>query len=259
MGFKVDENGVVHVDETSHSFANTTVEKNPTLATTKCKRNRLEVYSLLLRTKNKTDKREIGDNCPLIYALKSKEGLSVTYKSFKSLVAPLNDIISKLITEFEAKQIAYDAIIPMPSSHNISNILANKLSKELGVPIETELFRKSNAEDIEVQIANPASKALKIPHSAKVNIMNAVKKARDTGNNFSMSDVKTNFRAFIKPLTLNNLEGSHSYRSVLLVDDLFATGSTLIQAKDELLGGRVCEEVRSVVLFSPLNGRIKRK
>lgn len=258
MGFRVDGNRVVHVDDGSHSFADTTIGKNPTVAKTQCQQNKLEVYSLLLRTKNKTDKRDVGDNCPLIYALKSKEGLSVTYNSFKPLVEPLNEIIKKLLVQFETKKIRYDVVIPMPSSHNISNVLANKLSKALGIPVNKELFRKSNIQDIEHQIVNPIAADSGITHAAKVNIMNAVRKAKDAGNNFSMSDVKTDFRTFLKPLTLNENK-IQEYRSVLLVDDLFATGSTLIQAKDELLSYGVCSEVRSVVLFSPLNGRIKKR
>lgn len=224
---------------------------------THCKNAPLEVCSLLFRTKNSTNKREVGDNCPLIYALKQKENLHVSYSSIKGLMPDLNRIIAKYIDNVSNSGDRFDAIVTVPSGHSIVSMLAKRLSKVLNVPVDDQMFRKANGNDIKQELLNDRFGDSQIPRGPRVQIMNAVSKANEENRAFSMSDVHTKNRNYISPLWISNAL-NRRYYSVLLVDDLFASGKTLIHAKNCLIADNVCTSVKAVCLFSPLNGKIKR-
>lgn len=79
--------------------------------------------------------------------------------------------------------------------------------------------------------------------------------ANDLGRNFSISDVPTPLRQHLDPLKINaSLIENGSY---LLVDDLFAVGATLLNAKEKMIGINSNINVLGAVLFSPYNNRIR--
>jgi hypothetical protein len=83
MEFVVNSDGLVFVAHDNKSHGDTRISSNPTSSMTHCKHHPLTVYSIFIRHKNKTNKRDTGDNCPLIYALKRKKilGLAITHLS----------------------------------------------------------------------------------------------------------------------------------------------------------------------------------
>jgi len=233
LGFVVSDSGSVLVDHSISSFGDTRISHNPTSATTLCQRNPLLVHSVFIRHGYKGN-RVPGDNCPLIYGLKKKEGLSVEYNAVKTLLPSLEGILNKFIREREDNNVSYDLIIPMPSSHSISKILARRTQRLFPqANLLLESFRKSNGDDIKQQLLQDSFGAKSIPHGASINIINAVNKANDSGNEFSLSDVNMNNRLFISPLT--QIQELPNVNSVLLIDDLYASGQTLITAKDCIL------------------------
>ncbi len=90
MGFRVDEKRIVHLEPDTNEFGDTRIEKNPTSTQTHCAQYPLIVHSLILRRAGKRTNKAIGDNCPLIYALKGRDGLSVTYSSVKPMIRLFN-------------------------------------------------------------------------------------------------------------------------------------------------------------------------
>jgi hypothetical protein len=251
LGFVVEANGLVRVEHNINNYGATTPNRNPTNAKTRCENNPLRVFSIFLRRSYGGAGKGKGDNCPFIYAVKGKQNLHVNYSSIKFLNHSMIDILKKFSEQQERDKIKYDLIIPMPSSHQISNILASRLSLYLpDSVIEPGLFRKSTSEDVRGQVEG-------IPHGARINIINAINKAVESNKNFSLSDVDTQNRKYIFPI--EKVAEMKSVKRVLLVDDLFATGTTLITAKNLIKASNPQVIVEAMCLFSPLDGRVRNK
>lgn len=257
MGFIVNPSGLVSVDHSINDFAETTLFRNPASATTKS-HPKMTVHSAFIRrarkqaSKTKGSAQVIGDNCPFIYAVKGKiPGLHINTQTIRDLVNPLNEILNKFIEQQAQNNVSYDLIVPMPSSHRISDILATRLSRKAKVTMNTSIFRKSTADDVTDMVNTDRD----IPHNAKLNIIAAINLAKQEGKSFSLGDVKTDYRHYIRPLSLHGR--IPVCEKVLLVDDLFASGRTLITARDELLSAKPGLRIDAFCLFSPLNNRIR--
>lgn len=249
MGFYIDKNNKVWADHATRDFGDTTADNNPTYDTTHCDAWPMRVTSVFKRFGFKGKGKSIGDNCPFIYGVKRKQGLSVGYRGIVPLVAPMTKILTRFAGECHDRLISFDAVVPMPSSHKITDILAKRAGRALGVPV-VELFRQVSSQDVRLAVGNSG-----FPHKAIVNILNAVNKADASGTAFSLSDVSTRYRHYVNPIA--RIACNAQFRSILLVDDLFATGQTLIAAKNALYSSiKGLETVESLCLFSPLNGRI---
>ncbi|MCP4323869.1 MAG: phosphoribosyltransferase [Alteromonadales bacterium] len=252
MGFVVN-NGLVSIDHTMDDFGITTPDRNPSSAVTLCKQNKMNVFSIFRRYGYRGSGKPIGDNCPFIYGLKGKRNLYVNKDSIRDLSIPMKIIISKLCNSHNELGKSYDLVIPMPSSHLIAKVLATRITRKFqGSVLLEDVFRKSTSEDIRVQINNK-----NIPHGAKTDIFNAIQKAESGNKAFSLSDVKTQNRIHIQPISMVN--SVNEYNNILLVDDLFATGRTLITAKDLLMKENKESCIDALCLFSPLNGNIRKK
>lgn len=254
MGFYITDENKVCIDHTIKDFGETTADRNPTYDFTQCQHRAMRITSVFKRYGYDGKGKPIGDNCPWIYGVKRKQNLIVSYSGVKPLVAPFQEIISKFATDCAQRGMQFDVIIPMPSSHRIASVLARRTSEALGkIPIEQGVFLKSTSQDVQNMVDGTD-----IPRGAKINIVNAISKAAESGKAFSLSDVKPIFRQYVSPVSL--VPGQYTWRNILLVDDLYATGQTLIAAKEALfrdLDG--LHNVESLCLFSPLNGRIRNK
>jgi hypothetical protein len=253
LGFFVNGDGLVSIDHTTDDFGVTTSDRNPSSAITLCEKNKMDVFSIFIRHGYSGSGKPVGDNCPFIYGLKGKRDLYVNKNSIRSLVVPMQEIINKIYNSHSENGKSYDLVIPMPSSHIIANVVARRMTRKFtGSILLNDIFRKSTSEDIRHQIGNK-----QIPRSAKIDIFNAINKAENSGKEFSLSDVKVINRTHIQPISI--IKRMSESKRILLVDDLFATGCTLITAKNLLM--EECNEssVDSLCLFSPLNGKISKR
>lgn len=251
MGFVVRKSGSVVVDHSTIDFGDTRIEKNPTSSKTLCRSNPLLVSSVIIRHGSKR-RRVVGDNCPFIYGLKKKQNLFVGYNAMKTLLPAIDGILGKYASNKNGNNVSFDLIIPMPSSHSISSILARRVQRHFpNSKLFTTAFRKSTSDDIEQQLDQNS-----FNHGARLNIMNAVNKAKESGEAFSLSDVKMDFRNLIAPLTQE--QALPEVNNILIVDDLFASGQTLVTAKNRIMEQLPHVNVEALCLFSPLNGRIRK-
>lgn len=136
----------VTIDHSHRHWLITTPEGNPTRERV----GNLTIYSMFRRQKapaslNRDRKqRKLGDNCPLIYALKGKEGLTTDFSSIKALSQSFNAILEAIA---QAEPDGYDLIVSMPSAHNISHIVGKRFSRYFNAPHFKDLLRKITVEE----------------------------------------------------------------------------------------------------------------
>lgn len=186
----------------------------------------------------------LGDNCPIIYALKGKQGLTTDLASIlllsRSFRIILDDIVSR---ETEG----YDAVISMPSSHPLSTMVATRFARKFSAPHLGNVFRKITVEE-----------ALTMLDRADIDVSDHKRLAFRIGKQlqsagfsgaFSLKDVPVGFRHIFTPLKINAGALTINASRVLLVDDLLATGTTMITAAELIRQNSPHASVCGVCLF----------
>ena len=254
MGFKVIGNLVI-VDHSMNHYAITT----PTKKRSPCsctKKNtgflNLSIYSIFYRSVIDRKLHKLGDNCPLLYALKGKQNLVVTKDSMKDLKVPFYQILEILKNEITDKYEKIDFIVPMPSKHNLSLQLARRLQRQFhqSIVLESLLIKKSNTEMSE-EVANSS-----IPSTDKHLILQRIKQADQRNKLFSVSDIPPPIRKYVHPIKLNGTQKVED-GVYIIVDDLISTACTLSSAQQVLILNSSDIKVLAISLFSPINNRIK--
>jgi hypothetical protein len=249
VGLIIDD-GLVIVDHDATDHLNTTRDGNPTQRTL----DELVVHSVYRRLKNSAkfskdrDQKMIGDNCPLIYAVKGSDGLSTNVASTKRLLEHTQSIIFDICEKIDGQ---VDGLVAMPSGFPLANWLAKRIQREMGLPIFTDVFRKSTKTE-----AAARAEALIPAHISGVdykerrNLRNAVKRVRKAeGNIYTAKLVRPALRAFFDPLQWQSLDCPNTHR-LLLVDDLLASGGTFLAAKSLLEAHGWVSTRHSVTWFS---------
>jgi adenine/guanine phosphoribosyltransferase-like PRPP-binding protein len=224
----------VIVDHDATEHLNTARDGNPT----QLKLDELVVHSVYKRLKNSAkfskdrQQKAIGDNCPLIYAVKGSDGLSTNVASTKRLLEHTQSIISDICEKIDGQ---VDGLVTMPSGFPLANWLAKRIQREMELPIFPGVFRKSTKTEaaaraealIPAQIAG-------VDREKRRQLINAVKRVRKTeGNIYTAKLVPPSLRTFFDPIQWQGLNCPNTHR-LLLVDDLLASGGTFLAAKSIL-------------------------
>src|SRR5262245_13716827 len=137
MGLILDGK-VVHVTNDHEELVDTSVAANPRLY----KVGRFEVYALLRRKKHDTFS---YDGNPLIYAIKDGFGYSIERTSAKLLIGNCYEILRKLPNLCD-----WDFVVPMPSSSDLTTILATRVERACkgAVKVDKSLFSKRTIGDV---------------------------------------------------------------------------------------------------------------
>jgi hypothetical protein len=253
LGFEVKENGHVSVNHDHNRFGHTDTNGNPSKAKSPCG---MTVHSIFKRLPHhsKAPKSEIkGDNCPLIYALKGLDGLHTTSSEIKKLIVPGKRIIQSFLSE---NQTDFDVILPMPSKHMISLILARRIHRLIpSSALVSDGLRKATVRQVYQQLESNYP-----GHNAFASISKQLKDMEgEVGLDglFSIKKIPTNLRRSISPVVLTKSIPEDASK-ILLVDDLFSSGATLFGARDLLERYIPNIQIESLCLFSPYRGKIKR-
>lgn len=196
-----------------------------------------KLFSVIKRNREQRVGNHKGDNCPILYAMKKTDDLTVTDNTMEQIYS----IAHNRISEYFSKSFNYEAIITMPSKHRIAYKLAKIISNIYNVPIYNNLFVKTTKEQALQSILDNKNLSAGTKQSLKIRLDNQI--------SFSIKNIPTIHRKDIQILKWNNI-GFEANR-VLLVDDIFSSGATLEQAK-ALLQQYKNVEVDALTLFSPL-------
>ncbi len=248
---------LVTVDHSIVDWMLTDVVGNPTLENfdglnvhVVFKRTLPDAKSRRLKRKTKSIR---GDNCPIIYALKGKDGLITNYTSIKLLSNSFNSITMDITKLYHTE---YDFIVPMPSSSPLSTIIATRLAKIFKAPICNDYFKKITIEDA-YKLLDRADLSVEDEKSLSYRLKKAKEEVGFFGS-LPMKSIPTKYRQAFPPLVYDKaMAGKFTDKKVLLVDDLLATGTTLKCARDLLVGNNRPELVKGICLIGSF-GKAKR-
>ena len=246
MGLVIEGSKVL-VDHGSKEHLVTTPEGNPKRYTLKNASGELEVFSVFTRLKASSRARKnragrmVGDNCPLIYALKGKEGLTTGYRSIRELLISGASIVSGFQPEGD------EVLVPAPSSHPLVGYLTRILSSELKLQIADSLLRKASVQSVlaDLEAAIDASPSYRV----RKELQNTVLKVQRQ-EVFALKDVPTTYRELIRPFEVGVGRLPDGQQRVVLVDDLVASGTSLIGAMSVLKDRYPDTQFRAITLFS---------
>lgn len=188
--------------------------------------------------------KETRDANPLIFALKGTEGFRIDLIEVMKFRQSFYPIVNKLIVGKSA-----DYVVPMPSSHNISWLLASRLSRKLGAELVDDFLVKSTFGSV---LASFNKAAVKRRDLRKINAaLHTMQQYPDTI--MSLKHIDPSIRRYFSPVEYNASSRLHQLDGrVILVDDLLATGTTLVAARDIVnMKGGICEE--AVCLLSGIH------
>lgn len=235
MGLDIIDNVVV-VNHSSKDHLYTGTYSNPS----KTIISGIDVFSVYRRKKSPgperrdRDLKRLGDNCPLIYALKGKQDLSVELSSIKRLMDFMPDILDKMVGELPDD---LTDIVTIPSAHPLAKTLAKRLGRRLFLPVRDDLLVKATC----FEATRRADKILKedrfsVSREIEVDLRNTVKRLLKSAQApYSSKETRVPIRSYFDPLKVcpGHMEISAESK-VLLVDDLLASGETILAANSLL-------------------------
>lgn len=243
MGFNIDSDTmIVSVDHSHNDYCVTTVEGNPAIVT----KDNLEIISIFSRTKRgRRHTKTIGDNCPMLYALKGSEQLITTAKD----VVKLRINFRKILNIYLSRGYQWDWIVPLPSSSNLSQLLANEVFNisNMGVVQQDLLIKITNKEALSI------AKSLRIHSSDKANITSAIRgriKKMGEEDYFQIKYINKSDRIHMKPFIFNKIPlGSPPPRKLLLIDDMITSGTSLVSAMEVIKSRYPLVKIEALTLF----------
>ncbi len=231
MGLEI-AGGTVVVNHASKDHLYTGMYSNPSHTVI----GDIDVFSVYRRKKSPgperrdRDAKRLGDNCPLIYALKGKHGLNVELSSIKRLMHFMPNILDKIVGELPKD---LTEIVTIPSAHPLATILATRLGRRMLLPVRSDLLIKSTC----FEATRRADQILKsnrfsVAREVEVDLRNTVKRLLKTAKSpYSSKDVLVPIRNYFDPLKIcPDHTGLSAESKVLLVDDLLASGETIVAA-----------------------------
>ncbi|MDO8038376.1 phosphoribosyltransferase [Janthinobacterium sp. SUN137] len=227
---------VVSYDGSHQKLINTAPASNPTVSITQG----LTIHSVFQRmpARNRS-----GDGNPLMYALKNLRKYTIARSEVIQFLPSFYEILVKLQAEYGAA-----TLLPMPSSHPLALSLARRAQRLLpGASISKNLLLKKTCGQVHGELVlttPPASHQQEFTQLLAYLMKNA-------NLPLSLKEVDVKLRHLTDPLIINN-QVPVPNSPIVLVDDLMATGTTLLRARDLLRAQGVTAEIKALCLFSKL-------
>lgn len=244
MGIIVDVNKSVIYDGKTNNLINSRVKNNPIMQSM----DGMDVYSIFRRVKSNTS---VGDGNPLIHALKSARGYSIDLPNILAFMPEFNAILKKAAMYCQS-----DHVMPVPSRSRVAEMCAMRVSRCTRGEFQKAVLQKKTHRDICIDI----DLLLRTGNLRRVEerLLGDVRRrlARSPSAYFEMKLVDQSFRKYFAPFKVRNPGMIPAASSVLLVDDLLSTGTSLRCAKD-LLALHGVVDVKFLCLFSSTGPFVK--
>lgn len=187
-----------------------------------------------------------GDGNPLIYALKRMYGYRISLEQILQFMPAVHSILERVMA---CKK--YDLIIALPSRHAISSGVARRAGRfQPNTPVSYRFLKKccnhEVAETLKISLAEG-----QIPRKKLRDIKSLIHVLDSSPEEaFALKLVDTPLRQYTFPFKINE-ELDVKGMSILVVDDLLSTG-TSIQTASRLLVASGANEVTALCLLSSL-------
>lgn len=221
MGIEVALAKVVTINDQHENGVDTSVAGNPT-------RTRFQGIPLLhVFSRNQRGQRR-DDGNPLIHALKARRGFSIMPYWKQQLM-----VRARLILLASAADLAgFDFVLPLPSSSPFCAEFAAMVSDVSGTPIlDPRFLRKRTVREVlDDAKADPPAKMSGRQKGAWGSQLHAWERTHPDAL-FQAKDVQIALRPLFKAFAVHGDAPDVAQKRILVVDDIFATGSSLASAR----------------------------
>jgi len=221
MGIDVSDAKAVRLNDEHQNGVNTSVEGNPTRDRVKG----LEFTHVFSRNRNGSRR---DDGNPLIFALKGIRGFSITKHWENQIMNRASAILGSIRGEFED----VDFCMPVPSSSPFCGKFAALVAHLLEIPILDPIFirKKCIGEVLAAVQANPprVRPGLRTQFTSQLNTWQRT----DPLTVFQAKEIDIALRHLFDMFILDGDAPDLNGKRVLIVDDLFATGSSVLSIRE---------------------------
>ncbi len=238
MGIDVSATKVVTVNDQHENGVDTSIGGNPT----KGKFKGIALVHVFSRNQ-KGPRRDDGH--PLIHAVKGRRGFSITPAARRQLDYRAQVILANVAADLQG----FDQVLPIPSSSPFCAQFAQMVANVAGAPIlDAAFLRKCTVGQVLAAVqANPPKvrPGLKSALNAQLHAWQGM----DPAATYQAKDVDVGLRQFFAPFALNGAPPALAGQKVLIVDDVFATGSSLVCVR-EIVQNQLGASVSAVFYLS---------
>lgn len=241
MGIDIDDRGLVTVNQ-EHNYRVVTSTKPPVRSNV----GGVPTYSIFRRLKARDDDR---DGNPLIHALKGKRGYFIRASSLKALYDPFCAGIATLVDQLKP-----ETLIAIPSSSNVNAVLLKRILRQCPeAAAECECFEKLSIRAV-LDRAPEIDAVKKIDRQEYGQTLRTLSRARSLHGPFEMKLVSMKVRPYFSPIGFRAgaFGPSINGKRVVLIEDILASGTTLMRAKDLLMGRYQPATLTIITLLSGL-------
>jgi hypothetical protein len=238
MGIEVSKTNQVSINHRHENGVDTSLDGNPS-------RGHLKGIPLVhvFRRNHNGSRRDDGN--PLIFALKGMRGFSITPFWEKQLMKRAVQIISSASEDFAE----IDYCMPVPSSSPLCGKFAALVAHTLEKPIIDPTFlRKMKVGEVLAEVkANPprVRLGLKVAFTSQLSTLERT----DQNREWQAKEVDISIRHLFHSFILEGEAPPLADRHVLLVDDLFATGSSILSLR-QVVQNQLGASVSAMCLLS---------
>ena len=171
---------------------------------------------------------DVHDGNPLIYALKGKKGFTLPTQDFREIYGRAAQILPSALGMVPT----FDVVVPLPSSSNVSRILAQRVVRASPNCYLLECLEKATVGQALSHMPAPGAipKRLRRDYKELLNNFQSLPK----NSLVEMKRVKFQVRHYVSPIVALPSASGCSQLRVLLVDDVFGSGASLLSSASAL-------------------------
>lgn len=219
MGLNIHDDHRVEFDDTHQDRVDTSLEKNMTFTRADGR------VCHFVYWRKQSNSGEQGDGNPLIYALKEMKGYRIDPACKDLFMSRAQEIVLK-----DRGNLSADLIVPVPSSYSFCREFSTNLGRWLGLPVvQSDFIGKKSVSQVlsENAFAPPVIKKPYVRAMYKAQLKAWSRLPPNT--QVTMKKIDKKIRPYFNHLMISNADEAAVVqgRSVLVVDDLMASGTSM--------------------------------